>query len=289
MGMHRKDYTQLSETDRGKIVVEFVEQNQGCTMEEIVNGLYETISRGPLFQIVKQLVSDGVLIDNKEDRRSHRYLVNKTSILASVQLELDTFEKSFFNLVDSIITIGKQEYDKEFGYAYISNELSEAISIFHSVVTSYLFRCLMMWQKKIKDKKTLEKLCSIIFPKLADLEARLIERLPNDDINVKIASRYDTRKRLYGTLDLIYYHKHFNNLKMSKEIEPVLDAIWKINKDLQQIIYPEPGFYKWQFNYGQDDWRKLLHIYHEKGNKKYKRILSRDMQRSLLKDEDETE
>lgn len=68
-----------------------------------------------------------------------------------------------------------------------------------------------------------------------------------------------------------------------------VNAIWKINNDLQQIIYPEPRFYKWQFNYGQDDWRKLLHIYHEKGNKKYKRILSRDMQRSLLKDEDETE
>jgi hypothetical protein len=48
---------------------------------------------------------------------------------------------------------------------------------------------------------------------------------------------------------------------MEKQVEQILDLIWKFNEDIQKFLFPEIEHYKWDFNHNVDDWRKLLEIY----------------------------
>ena len=42
-------------------------------------------------------------------------------------------------------------------------------------------------------------------------------------------------------------------------MDPVLDSLWEINKEIQGYAYPEPRLFSWkEFEYYKDDWRKLL-------------------------------
>jgi hypothetical protein len=41
--------------------------------------------------------------------------------------------------------------------------------------------------------------------------------------------------------------------KLTSEMEPVLDALWNINKEVQEYAYPEPRIFKWnEFEYGKE-------------------------------------
>jgi len=53
---------------------------------------------------------------------------------------------------------------------------------------------------------------------------------------------------------------------MEKEIEQILDSIWKFNDDIQKFLFPEIEHYKLEFKYNIDDWRKLLEIYENNPN-----------------------
>jgi hypothetical protein len=48
---------------------------------------------------------------------------------------------------------------------------------------------------------------------------------------------------------------------MEKQVEQILDLIWKFNEDIQKFLFPEIEHYKWDFKHDVDDWRKLLEIY----------------------------
>jgi hypothetical protein len=64
---------------------------------------------------------------------------------------------------------------------------------------------------------------------------------------------------LYATRNIIEYYEIFSKFEMQKEIEPVLDSMWKINSEYKQNAYPEPMLYGWDFG-ERDDWRKLMEL-----------------------------
>jgi hypothetical protein len=63
-----------------------------------------------------------------------------------------------------------------------------------------------------------------------------------------------------GSRMLIEYLELFKGSGIQKEIEPVLDSLWKIFADFQTYVYPEPRKYGLPFKYGEDDWRKLVSL-----------------------------
>jgi hypothetical protein len=65
--------------------------------------------------------------------------------------------------------------------------------------------------------------------------------------------------KLYDTRNIIEYYEIFSKFEMQKEIEPVLDSMWKINSEYKQNAYPEPMLYGWNFG-EKDDWRKLIEL-----------------------------
>jgi hypothetical protein len=138
------------------------------------------------------------------------------------------------------------------------------LAIFYSMVDACLFRFLFIWSQKITDQHVLQQLYSMVFSKIADMQTRLSESLKssqvkeiNKEMELFILGRFRGSK---GSKSILRYLDSFKKLRMEKEIEPVIDALWRIIGDLQPTVYPEPKLYGWPFKYGEDDWRKLVRL-----------------------------
>jgi len=71
--------------------------------EDVVEGLKDQISRVPVFDILKELLQDGTIIDVSTNRRDHKLYVNDDNLLVSVPRELEEFEKAFISLLQKSI------------------------------------------------------------------------------------------------------------------------------------------------------------------------------------------
>jgi hypothetical protein len=60
---------------------------------------------------------------------------------------------------------------------------------------------------------------------------------------------------------------------MQKEIESTLDSLWSIKKVYLQYAHPEPGIFKWNYDYEEDGWRKLLELQRQHPEQTYERYL----------------
>ena len=132
------------------------------------------------------------------------------------------------------------------------------------MVNFYNVYSILLWPKKIQDKDALKDLYTVVFTKIANMQVRIIEILksinPNEvaeaNITVLNSKFLDS---LYATRNIIEYYEIFSKFEMQKEIEPVLDSMWKINSEYKQNAYPEPMLYGWDFR-ERDDWRKLIEL-----------------------------
>ena len=96
------------------------------------------------------------------------------------------------------------------------------------------------------------------------MQVRIIESLKSinpsqgGDANITVLNS-KFLDSLYATRNMIESHEIFSKFEMQKEIEPVLDSMWKINSEYKQNAYPEPMLYGWDFEV-TDDWRKLMEL-----------------------------
>lgn len=141
------------------------------------------------------------------------------------------------------------------------------LDIFYTMVDACLFRFLFIWSQKIPDQQVLQQLYSMVFSKIAGMQSHLSEILKseettdaNKDMEAFMLERFRGSK---GSRPILLYLDSFKKLRMEKEIEPVIDTLWRVIGDLQPKVYPEPKLYGWPFQYGEDDWRKLVRLLKE--------------------------
>jgi hypothetical protein len=176
-----------------KLVADYIGNNQGCTAQDIVDGLNLSISRGPIFDILKELVASEIVKDQRINRKEHRYFLEFNNPLVSIPQELDKFEKAFIILLENT---NKKYYAllKEVEELRSSNtvpnidELIKKIEgltlslfylrplqIFYSFINAYLIRSTLIWPNKFRDRKALSNLYSIIFTRIAVVQNHLFE------------------------------------------------------------------------------------------------------------------
>src|SRR5215203_3242831 len=108
------EYTnpKLNEKIRRDIVINFIENKPGCMAEDIVEGLKNEISRQPIFDILKDLINQKIIVDEKINRREHRYFINKNNIFYNTQKEIEKFKLAYFQLLEKYRLTYQNEYNK---------------------------------------------------------------------------------------------------------------------------------------------------------------------------------
>lgn len=123
-----------------------------------MQGLADKISRAPIYEAIKILLSNGVLIDERKNRRDHRLFINNENLLVTVVPQIQLFRTAFLDLVKSSSKAIRRLYDK-FGP---SNELKtfenrmmiiQPLEVLFYVIDMLMLTSTMLWPKKMKNRE----------------------------------------------------------------------------------------------------------------------------------------
>jgi SepF-like predicted cell division protein (DUF552 family) len=266
----------MEESQRKKIIIEFITNNPDCSKERVnkyMDGL-GAASRATTIKDLSDLENDEIIYiyRQRQNSRDVKLRINTGNIVVLVTKELEQFEKAFVTLLNKI----RKEFDNTYSdiKKVHSNDLSkkdlskvnpilesmtESLRIFYEVVDSYMVRSLMLWSNKVQDKDVLKKLYSIVFTKISDIQLHIYQVFGSTLAgNFNPPLLQSAWRKIYSTEHMKEHYENFRRLNMENEISSVLDCIWKMNNECKVAAYPEPILYKWNFNYDNDDWRKIL-------------------------------
>ena len=266
----------MDPAQRRKLIIDYITANPGSNQQDIVRHLEDKSSRQTVLKDVDQLQEDEIIYyeTQKENSRDHKFYVKDDNILVSVSKELDEFDKNYFSALTKI----KEKFDKLYlktkkdrvigetkeqnlvAFKPLLNVLSQSVEILYEVLDVYILRCILVWPNTVKKEDIIKKLYSIVISKISDIQFRMKEILSSFKAgNFYLVTLLSVYQRIYGTANLQRHLNDFKDVEIS-EIEPLLDSIWKINKDLLSNSCPEPALYKWDFDYEKDNWEKLLEL-----------------------------
>ena len=244
-------------------VMSYILNHPDATKQDVVDHFKGEMARVSVFYTVDSLVRYGIVEDNldPQNRQAHRLSINKASIFLSVLQELDQFEKSLLAFTRKLEQKGEEIYasnPRRLKPEYYDVMMQSHI-VFYNMLQSYMIRYVEVWPKKFHDRKdVLNKLFAIILSRVTKVREHLPE-IPVEHID--LLRDYILIAKLQGTEHLKSFVADSEKFGLTKEMEPVLDSLWNINREIQAYAYPEPRLYSWQgFEYGKDDWRKLLEL-----------------------------
>jgi hypothetical protein len=225
-----------------KIVMNFIRDNQGCKAQDIVEGLKPVLSRVPIFNILGELVKEGAVIDEKINRRDHRYFLNDDNLLVSIPAELDQFKDYFFKLIDEI----NRRFDTKIKEHLHKNNpddferktfdpvrkrswiLYSLLGLYQHLVGMYILQSLSLWSKKIKNKEATNKLYTEVFNRFQEIQLKLTSELftPNEVglYDIAVESLF-----ILKPFDLEAIADNFHEIGVDEQIEPVMDSLWEIS------------------------------------------------------------
>ena len=227
---------------------------------------------------------------NHVNKRDQRLYLKEDDPSVSVPRELTEFENAIITLVDKTA-----EYIKNWRVSLVANKLAERtgapkteilsfeemkklsitpMAIFYRMMDSYLCRCVIKWVNVIQDKETLKELLQIVYAKIATMLIRLTQHdrnRPEQDEEVDysvLGLQLEIIKRMGGVGALGDYLDLYKKAGLRQEIEVVNDSLWRIDYEIQDVIYTEPQNFDFNFD-KTDGWKKLLELSKTALNKKH--------------------
>jgi hypothetical protein len=289
----------MNSAERRKLITDYISTNPACNQQDIVRHLEGKSSRQTVLKEVDQLLDDEIIyyVTQKENSRDHNFYVKDDNILVSVSKELDEFDKNFFSALAKI----KEKFDKLYlkmkkddvikeghgtgetkqqnlvAFQPLLNVLSQSVEILYEVLDVYILRCILVWPNTVKKEDIVKKLYSIVFSKISDIQLRMSKILSSFKAgNFYLVTQLSVYQRIYRTAN---FQRHLDDFKLVEinEIEPLLNSIWKINKDLLSNSCPEPALYKWDFDYKKDSWKKLLDLQRKHPEQTYQNLVNKQL------------
>jgi hypothetical protein len=143
----------------------------------------------------------------------------------------------------------------------ISQLSEERLLLFFRMVDCILVRSMTKWPKRIQDKKTLKKIYRDVFTKISDILIDVAEHHEIPSFVLESSIQKIVINKLRGG-NLFEYWKKFKNYGMQQEVEKVIDALWNLEKEIQETIYKDLEYASAtigiNFKCGENDWRKLF-------------------------------
>jgi hypothetical protein len=231
-----------SAESRKSMVINFVKAHEGCSKEDVVQGLHDDISRVTIFNIIKELKNAGVL-DVKRDKpnsRAVRLHVHEQSLLVTVPKDLDEFEAAFFPLLDDMIKFQEAEKARPDRFDRIddtSDLIATVIMMFFDMAKKYQLSAIFGWPGQLKDKALME-LNSLVLTRIGAMQARMTKALKSSksgDLTVFVAPA--VWRELKFTDKALQRHDLFVRYGMGDKEEKVTACLKNIGgRNTRQLI-----------------------------------------------------
>jgi hypothetical protein len=271
---HRVNTISNDLTQKETKILRYIETYPDSTKQNIVEYFHGEMARVPVYRTLDRLVKYGIVNDKLDhlNRQTHRLAVNYESIYFQSIQELDEFKNAFFALIDrTAVEYNRSKVsamrEKEFSQLY-----SELILIYFHVLGTYITYAILKWPKKIKDKDVLTKLYSTVFSRMVEILTRFSESLQVSyglpkfgratikDAFSPILQTFVITTFLLRTAKLKQVYESGQKHKIAKEVESVLDIVWKISFDVYPYSDLDIKLTPQQLE-ELKDWRKALRYY----------------------------
>ncbi len=90
-------------SEKLKIVFEFIQKNQGCNTQQIVEGVNDSVSRMVVFKILDELLKDGLIIFKEFNRRDKNYFSNENNEYVKIKNDIDEFKQKYYDLLEKLL------------------------------------------------------------------------------------------------------------------------------------------------------------------------------------------
>lgn len=251
----------VNESLRRNKIIEYIIKHPGCNAEKALRGVNDWMARATYYRCLRDLMHEGIVISGPKDKpksRDHKLFVNTNNPLIIIPKELEQFENVFFVLLRKTVDTLEVHSDSSISYYLISRPLF----LFYEMVNVYLILALCNWPRTVLEKDTLQKLYTVVFTKLGEIQFRINDilkssKFPNAIRGVQsgVLWRY-----LYSTDKWLQCYEVCSKFGMEKEIESTLDSLWNIKKDYRLESHPEPSIFHWNYDYKRDGWKKLIEL-----------------------------
>lgn len=231
-------------TERQNEILGCVRNNpNSCIKQRIVDSLTADGkgSRKTILKDIEKLVEYGILYIDKKKPNSQVHYVreNNDSILLPVIEHIRNLKDAFSLLIDEakmefdeiyertkVYDVGNREEFFNDQQTLVDAQLSLKILFQHSIGI-YLLYSLFVWPQEVTDKKTLDKLYTVVFDGLKEIQIKLSEVFvsysESDLMTGDIIDDLFTLKpeKLYSTVINLEY------IGLGEYCEAVLDPLWK--------------------------------------------------------------
>lgn len=238
MSVTRESYTStqpLNEELRRKKIIDFISEHQGCRAEDVVEGVKNDIGRGKVFSILKSLKAESIVLTEKEkpNSREHKLFVDINNPLVIATKELDEFKKVFMVFLEQV----RRHRDVYNGpdIDVLDRRLINAVRLFGKFVHCCTMRSILDWSPKIKDKDSLDKLFSIVYSRVSNMQIELagIINPPLQASQLRMGFTgediYDFSRILRGSMMLGEYDlreiESYKRFGLENEVKPVIDYL----------------------------------------------------------------
>jgi hypothetical protein len=262
-------------TERDWKVIEYIKKNPGCSKQDVVRGMKGNPSRITVLNILDRLEYEGMIIPRKEKENSQIYqlFINNESLIIPKKQLLDDFKNSYLDLVNK----SKEKIDPKADNTYLINSL---LWLYEHFVGMCIFTTLFTWPQKINDKQDLNKLSTMAFNNLQEMQSKLIDLIPKGDKALaKDMTSFDVT---FDNFLFYFIAKSFNEYGLYGEAEKVLDFIWTITFDFLSDDIVNKYIRHIQSRLEIKDlknWRQIV----EQISDKYERMTDKGLEKEILR------
>lgn len=285
----------INDKSRKEDIINFLRNNPGCSKEELVRGVKNTISKKTVIKILKELEKEEQIKIEKEkpNSRSYKLFLCSENRLIVLDKQIRDINGDFRKLLEKIEVVMPELTLLPFTNKKNRDTNLRMILFYEQLplfILKYLMQCLLLksiivWPKFIQKEEVRNKLNSLVFSEvskiISDYSNYYNNKLRKNNIH-QVNYKPNISDELIKLENNILYFAFFllicKKKGIAKEFENLVDKIWLINSDVQMYLHPEAIRYNLSYEYGKDDWRKYLKLYKQhilridklENDKKYK-------------------
>jgi DNA-binding Lrp family transcriptional regulator len=285
----------INDKSRKEDIINFLRNNPGCSKEELVRGVKNTVSKKTVIKILKELEKEEQIKIEKEkpNSRSYKLFLCSENRLIVLDKQIRDIYGDFRKLLEKIEVVMPELTLLPFTNKKNRDTNLRMILFYEQLplfILKYLMQCLLLksiivWPKFIQKEEVRNKLNSLVFSEvskiISDYSNYYNNKLTKNNIH-QVNYKPNISDELIKLENNILYFAFFllicKKKGIAKEFENLVDKIWLINSDVQMYLHPEAIRYNLSYEYGKDDWRKYLKLYKQhiiridklENDKKYK-------------------
>lgn len=268
----------INDKSRKEDIINFLRNNPGCSKEELVRGVKNTVSKKTVIKILKELEKEEQIKIEKEkpNSRSYKLFLCSENRLIVLDKQIRDINGDFRKLLEKIEVVMPELTLLPFTNKKNRDTNLRMILFYEQLplfILKYLMQCLLLksiivWPKFIQKEEVRNKLNSLVFSEvskiISDYSNYYNNKLTKNNIH-QVNYKPNISDELIKLENNILYFAFFllicKKKGIAKEFENLVDKIWLINSDVQMYLHPEAIRYNLSYEYGKDDWRKYLKLY----------------------------